>query len=309
MAVISFGCFDDEVVCENRVGQDRDFLPDPLGSTMALLDASQSKTDIWFYWPYGEERARTGTTPTPFQFVGTLGYYKDSAARVYVRARSYRTGLAMWMTVDPLWPDESAYAYVEHNPVTWQDPTGRAINGALTGGQLGAEGGAIFGPWGAVIGGILGAVAGGCATGALINAVARSGRNWEISIPQTRKDCNDLYKQYKKICPRRPPGGRSQGGYQCDYSMDCPLLISKAKAFSTCSALRTVWLSYCPGILGPTATPTTGKLWEPIGAAADSLTCFVIAQEKNCFPPPAPPSAVQPGRNHGRPDTTNKLIE
>ena len=124
MAVITFSTLDGEVVSESRVGTRRDFLPDPLGSTAALLDSSQTKTDTWAYWPYGEERARTGATPTPFQFVGTLGYYEDSADRVYVRARSYRSGLGRWMTVDPLWPGESAYGYVSGNPSTWMDSTG-----------------------------------------------------------------------------------------------------------------------------------------------------------------------------------------
>lgn len=55
---------------------------------------------------------RTGTTATPFTFVGTLGYYKDVAGRLYVRARTYLANLARWLTVDPLWPWLPAYDYV-----------------------------------------------------------------------------------------------------------------------------------------------------------------------------------------------------
>src|SRR5947207_2497373 len=43
-----------EVLSENRGGVKRDYLPDPLGSTVALLDNTQTKTDTFTYWPYGE---------------------------------------------------------------------------------------------------------------------------------------------------------------------------------------------------------------------------------------------------------------
>ena len=50
---------------------------------MALLDNTQAQTDTFAYWPYGEERTRTGTTPTPFRFVGALGYYLLTTANVF----------------------------------------------------------------------------------------------------------------------------------------------------------------------------------------------------------------------------------
>lgn len=74
------------------------YVPDPLGSTVALLDNTQTKTDTWVYWPYGEVKTRTGTNATAFQFVGTLGYYQDSATRAYVRARYLDTQKGRWLT-------------------------------------------------------------------------------------------------------------------------------------------------------------------------------------------------------------------
>ena len=71
MPVVNYTNFDGEIVAEERNGVTRQYVPDPLGSTVALLDNTQAKTDTFSYWPYGEERTRTGTTPTPFQFVGT----------------------------------------------------------------------------------------------------------------------------------------------------------------------------------------------------------------------------------------------
>src|SRR5438067_6061627 len=91
-----------EVIAEKRAGVRRLYVPDPLGSTVALLDNTQTQTDTFAYWPYGEERSRTGTTPTPFRFVGTAGYYRDSGSRVYVRARHLDISKGRWLVRDPL---------------------------------------------------------------------------------------------------------------------------------------------------------------------------------------------------------------
>ena len=77
-----------EIIAENRNGVRRFYSSDVQGSTVALFDDTQTKTDTFTYWPFGEIRTRTGTTPTPFQFVGTRGYFKDSS-RVYIRARTH----------------------------------------------------------------------------------------------------------------------------------------------------------------------------------------------------------------------------
>ena len=98
-----------EVIAEKRGGVRKTYVPDPLGSTIALLDNTQTKTDTFSYWPYGELKSRTGTTATPFRFVGTLGYYHDSSNRNYVRARHLRPIYGRWQTKDPLWPLEAVY--------------------------------------------------------------------------------------------------------------------------------------------------------------------------------------------------------
>ena len=100
MPVVNYTVLEGEVVSEVRGGVRKDYVPDTLGSTVALLDNTQTKTDTWEYWPYGE--IRSGSSATPFQFVGTLGYYKDTSSRTYVRARHYRQNQARWLTVDPL---------------------------------------------------------------------------------------------------------------------------------------------------------------------------------------------------------------
>src|SRR5437764_8724998 len=102
MATVRYTVMEGQVLSENRGGVERSYVPDPLGSTVALLDNTQTQTDTFTYWPYGEVRTRTGTTATPFQFVGTLGYYRDSISRDYVRSRVLRKDLARWQTSDPI---------------------------------------------------------------------------------------------------------------------------------------------------------------------------------------------------------------
>jgi RHS repeat-associated protein len=116
-----------QVIAENRNGVRKTYVPDPSGSTIALLDDKQKITDTFRYSPFGELKSRTGSTPTPFQYIGTKGYYTDPNNRIYVRARTYQPNYARWMTVDPLWPGESAYGYARGNPVRWVDPSGTSV--------------------------------------------------------------------------------------------------------------------------------------------------------------------------------------
>jgi len=90
------------------------YVPDPLGSTVALLDNTQTKSDTFSYWPYGENDARTGTTPTPFQFVGTAGNYTDGPGRTYYVRRNLNLGTARSLQVhkESTWaPRQSGYGY------------------------------------------------------------------------------------------------------------------------------------------------------------------------------------------------------
>src|SRR5579862_6876084 len=94
--------FNSEIVSESRAGVVRDYVPDPLGSTVALLDGSQNQTDKWTYWPYGETVRLLGSNPTKFLFVGSQGYRQDNATNTYVRARMLLQALTRWMTQDPI---------------------------------------------------------------------------------------------------------------------------------------------------------------------------------------------------------------
>ncbi len=116
------------LVHESRGGVESFYFPDTLGNLTTVRSATGVKTYGAEYWPYGEIQTETGTNPSPWSFVGLLGYLRDTASRLYVRARHYRPGLARWQTVDPLWPDESAYGYANASPVYLRDPSGQACS-------------------------------------------------------------------------------------------------------------------------------------------------------------------------------------
>src|ERR1051325_4023135 len=101
---VRYSNFNGELAAEKRDGVRRQYLPDSIGNTIALLDNTQAKTDTFQYWPYGEERTRAGTTPTPFRYVGVLGYYRDTGARSHVRARDVDTAKGRWLTCEIFGP-------------------------------------------------------------------------------------------------------------------------------------------------------------------------------------------------------------
>lgn len=127
MAVVNYTVANGEIIAETRGGVRSLYTPDPLGSTVALYDSTQTKTDSWVYWPFGEVKTRTGTTATPFQYVGTMGYRQDSSSRTYVRARELDVDKGRWMTEDPIGfrgMDWNLYRYVTSNPTSSVDPYG-----------------------------------------------------------------------------------------------------------------------------------------------------------------------------------------
>jgi RHS repeat-associated protein len=125
---VRYTAVDGEVLAEKRGGARFAYVPDPLGSVVAKLDNTQTKTDTYEYWPYGEVATRTGTSVSPYQFVGTLGYYSDSSNLTYVRARYFHhAGLGQFVSRAPFEQQiagESPYGYAFCSPLTHFDPLG-----------------------------------------------------------------------------------------------------------------------------------------------------------------------------------------
>ncbi|HMS57007.1 MAG TPA: hypothetical protein PKA27_16570 [Fimbriimonadaceae bacterium] len=119
--------FGGELVHENRGGVETTYISDPLGSVIDCRNSAGTQVFSATYWPYGEIRTSTGTNPSQFDFVGALGYYRENANRAYVRARVLRKELGRWMTIDQLWPWESAFGYVHQSPATTSDKSGNQV--------------------------------------------------------------------------------------------------------------------------------------------------------------------------------------
>jgi len=100
------------------------FVSDPLGSVVMVRDNSGNTVYEAEYDPYGNVQSETGTNPSELGYVGTLGYVKDSAFSLYVRARYLLTNLGRWLTKDPLWPSEPGFVYANAKPTLRRDVTG-----------------------------------------------------------------------------------------------------------------------------------------------------------------------------------------
>ncbi len=120
----TYTTFNGLLMSEDRDGVETFYTPDPIGNLAEGRNSSGTKTFEAQYWPYGEMQTSTGTNPSPWGFVGLLGYLSDLSSTIYVRARFLMTKTSKWLTVDLLWPDEAAYQYVDCAPSTVVDPDG-----------------------------------------------------------------------------------------------------------------------------------------------------------------------------------------
>ena len=75
---------------------------DALGSTRGITDSSQTVTDSLLYDAFGNVLSRTGTTPTPFGFVGKSQYQSDSDSGLQLLGhRYYDPSIGRFLSNDP----------------------------------------------------------------------------------------------------------------------------------------------------------------------------------------------------------------
>lgn len=118
---------DGTLLSEHRNGVSKFYHFDGAGNTTALTDINGEVTDTFEYNAFGEETARTGTTPTPFRYHGAQGYYLDLETGDYLAGvRQFSPKRGRWYSVDPLELIEGTnlYEYARNNPVLRVDPTG-----------------------------------------------------------------------------------------------------------------------------------------------------------------------------------------
>jgi RHS repeat-associated protein len=109
----------------DKGGVRTDFLTDHLGSVIAEVDQDENVTYRARYSALGQATSSTGTG-CGFGWVGSYGYRETGLPHMshYVRARHYSYITGGWSTVDPLWPEESAYGYVGGRSTAFIDPSG-----------------------------------------------------------------------------------------------------------------------------------------------------------------------------------------
>jgi RHS repeat-associated protein len=149
---------------------------DHLGSTVLLTDGEGTATDRFSYSAYGETLSRTGSTDTPFQWLGAYGVQTDVTGLHQMRARYFHARLGRFLSEDPILfaGGQNWYAYAEGNPVMAIDPTGDVPVWIIVGAAIGAviDGGFTYinersNPDGINWNTVLGATARGAVSGAI----------------------------------------------------------------------------------------------------------------------------------------------
>jgi RHS repeat-associated protein len=100
---------------------------DAAANARALLSASAAVTDTYSYKAFGPELPGSGGTTNPHRYGGQMGYYRDTATRLYVRARHLSVPHGRWMSLDPLGGvggDVNPYCYAFNDPLAYADPSG-----------------------------------------------------------------------------------------------------------------------------------------------------------------------------------------
>jgi len=101
---------------------------DHLGSTAITLKSDGTVYGELRYWPYGQTRLATGTTPTKRRFTGQLE--EDTIALYDYGARFYDPLLGRFVSADTVVPEPgnpqafNRYSYVLNRPLAGGDPTG-----------------------------------------------------------------------------------------------------------------------------------------------------------------------------------------
>ena len=113
------------LISENRGGTSKFYHPDALGSVRALTNTSGTVTDSRSTDAFGLVVASSGSTPTPFGFVGSAGYQQDSETGLMrLGHRMYDASTGRFISRDPIQAGYNWYAYCENDSVNAVDPSG-----------------------------------------------------------------------------------------------------------------------------------------------------------------------------------------
>ncbi|WP_397570295.1 RHS repeat-associated core domain-containing protein [Schlesneria sp. T3-172] len=116
------------LVSDRRSGTSSFYRYDAIQSTTALTNSAGTTTDEFRYKAYGSVLYHTGTSDTPYQYVGDLGYRQDpDTGSLNLRERLYASKTGRFESEDPLREDagdSNFYRYVANDPINKNDPSG-----------------------------------------------------------------------------------------------------------------------------------------------------------------------------------------
>ena len=131
----------DEIFTRTDSAGARYFLPDALGSTLALTDSNGAVQTQYSYEPFGKTTTTGASNSSTFQYTGREN---DGTGLYYYRARYYHPTLQRFISEDPLGfsgGDANLYGYVWNSPTNFIDPLGEAGFGVSLGGSVEGGGG------------------------------------------------------------------------------------------------------------------------------------------------------------------------
>jgi RHS repeat-associated protein len=115
---------------ERRSGTSKFLHSDALGTTRGITNSSQAATDGLLCDAFGMSVSRTGTTPTPFGFVGGAQYQTDTDSGLMLLGhRYYDSSIGRFITQDPIGDGDNWYSYSDNNPMIETDPEGLQAKG------------------------------------------------------------------------------------------------------------------------------------------------------------------------------------
>jgi RHS repeat-associated protein len=149
----------DEAFARTVGSEQKSFLTDALGSSIALADAAGAVATSYTYEPFGKPTASGGVSTNPFQYIGREF---DANGLAELRSRYYNPTLQRFISEDPIGlagGQANLYTYPANSPTNLTDPLGLcsaplSIGGAVRSaiGRCGAFNTIMFwstfAPWG-----------------------------------------------------------------------------------------------------------------------------------------------------------------
>jgi RHS repeat-associated protein len=121
-----------DLVSMRRDGATRFCHFDRAGSTRELTDATEAVTDTYLYDAWGDLVASNATALNPYQYIGKLGYTRESVYDgYYVRRRHYAPGIGRFLSRDPAGSTDGPYVYAGDRPALLVDPSGLDVDGQI----------------------------------------------------------------------------------------------------------------------------------------------------------------------------------